>query len=108
MYVNPGELKKRIEIVTDSGKKNENGFSVGEETVHKCAAKYTRQTGTEKEGAGADVNKANVRFLIRYTKKKLSHKMQVIYAGKRYNIHDINDIGDEHRYLELFCTLGEL
>lgn len=108
MYVNPGELNKKIRIMETSSQKNENGFPIGEKQVHKCYAKYTRKTGTQKNEADAEINEASVRFLIRYTKKKLHKNMWVVYADKRYDIQDVNDIGDEHRYIELFCKLGEL
>lgn len=108
MYVNPGELNKKIEIIADSGEKDSDGFPVGDVIVHKCYAKYTRKTGTEKEGAGAEIGEASIRFLIRYTKKMLHKNMKIVYAGKKYDIQDVNDINDEHRYIELFCKLGEL
>ena len=108
MYVNPGELRKKIQIVADSGEKDEDGFPVGDKIVHKCSAKYSRKTGTEKDGAGAEINEVAVRFLIRYTKKALHKNMKVLYAGKRYDIQDINDIQDEHRYMEIFCKVGDL
>lgn len=108
MYVNPGELKKKIQIVADSGEKDADGFPVGEKVIHECRAKYTRKTGTEQDGAGTEINNAYVRFLIRYTKKALHKNMLVLYAGKRYDILDINDICDEHRYIEIFCKLGDL
>lgn len=108
MYVNPGELNKNIKIVCDSGTVNENGFPTGEMTIHKCYAKYTRKTGTEKDEAGAEVNEAPVRFLIRYTKKEINKNMTVLYKNRRYDIQDVNDIGEQHRYLELFCKEGDL
>lgn len=110
MYVNPGELKKRIEIIADSEEKDSDGFPVSDSDIiiHSCRAKYTRKVGKEESGAGTEVNTATVRFLIRYTKKELHTDMRVRYAGKIYSIEDINDIGDEHRYIEIFCKQGDL
>lgn len=108
MYVNPGELNRMITIVKDSCEKNENGFPVGEDIlVHKCRAKYTRKTGKKKESAGTEIGEYEVRFLIRYTKKELDIGMKVKYREKTYAVEDINDIGDEHRYIEIFCKQGE-
>lgn len=109
MYVNPGELKKTIKIVADNEEKDADGFPLdGYKVIHQCRAKYSRKTGTERDGADAEINEAYVRFLIRYTKKALHKNMRVLYAGKQYDILDINDIRDEHRYIEIFCKIGEL
>lgn len=108
MYVNPGELRSKIIIVGDTGEKNENGFPVGEKIIHACYAKFTRKTGKEKDEASTQVNEVQVRFLIRYTAKDISKDMTVIYKNHRYDIQDINDIAEEHKYIELFCVLGDL
>lgn len=110
MYVNPGELNKKIKILRISGKDSD-GFRTGEPTViRSCYAKYTRKI-SDAEIAGAGVKpsaKAVTRFLIRYTTTIISSDMKVRYNNRYYDIQDVNDIGDRHEYIELYCKEGGL
>lgn len=106
MQVNPGELNKRITILKESDSENENGFKNTEPVVVvKRWAKYSRDKGKEKDG-DIENHTTWVRFLIRYT-QGLDTNMTVRYAGKDYNIRDINDYGDKHEYMSLTCEMGE-
>lgn len=110
MYVNPGELNKRIEILTVS-KKDSDGFRTGEPTVKERRwAKYSRKTSDkETTGAGAaPVTSATTRFLIRYTDTVIDKNMKIRYNGKYYDIQDVNDIQDRHEYIEIICKEGAL
>ena len=107
MYVNAGELNKRIEII-EKGGMGERGFRNNCQVIRKCYAKYTRKTGKERNAAGSDTSESYIRFLIRYTKTIIDTNMQVRYKGEVYEIEDVNDINDEHRYIELYCKRGEL
>lgn len=105
MYVNAGELNKRIEIYSkpeleEDGYLPENPEPV---LVHTCWAKFTQSSGTELVRANADMGEAKVRFLIRYTRKKLDRKMLVRYGGTDYEILYLNGYGDSWEYLELWC-----
>lgn len=110
MYVNPGELNKRIEIITVS-EKDSDGFRTGNPDVKKsCWAKYSRKT-SEKESAGAGaspVTSAATRFLIRYTSTIINTNMKIRYNGRYYDIQDVNDIQDRHEYIEIICKEGAL
>ncbi len=110
MYVNPGELNKRIEI-TASSEKDSDGFRTGAPIVIKrCWAKYSRKT-SEKEtaGAGADpVTSTTTRFLIRYTSTSIDTTMKIRYNGRYYDIQDVNDIQDRHQFIEIICKEGRL
>lgn len=104
MNVNPGELRKSIQIFKKIGETDRDGYaSSGYELVHACKAKFTRTSGTEVVRANADFSELKVRFLIRYTRKKLDRKMRVRYAGQEYEIGYINDYEDRHEYVELWC-----
>lgn len=108
MYVNPGELNKKIEIITMGGKDSD-GFRTGKPNViMRRWAKYSRKT-SEKETAGAGVapvTSATVRFLIRYTNISLDTNMKVRYSGKYFDIQDVNDVQDRHEYIEIICKEG--
>lgn len=102
MQVNPGELKHRIKIFKN-GEKDDDGFAGAPVLVKNPKAKFTRRTGTERESAGKEVQEAYVRFLIRYTSTPLDHEMFIEYKGIKYDIYDINDIGDRKEYIEIYC-----
>ena len=102
MHVDAGELDKRIEIVREDRTKTANGYD--EITVvHRCWAKFSQTSGTELIKANADFGEEKVRFLIRWTGKAIDRKMVVRYGGSRYEIEYINDYGDGHQYIELWC-----
>ena len=89
MHVDAGELNKRIEIVREDRTKTSNGYDeITETVVHRCWAKFTQ---------------TSARFLIRWTERAIDRKMAVRYGGSRYEIEYINDYGDGHQYIELWC-----
>lgn len=107
MQVNPGELDKKIQIVSYTNTTNANGFNVKSENVYrKCYAKVTRLSGTEIIKNNAQFTEVKVRFLVRY-KSGLSTDMDIKYENQYYNIEYINDYGDKHQYQEIICKLKE-
>ena len=106
MNVNPGELKKRIQIIQKKETQNQNGFPKNEEViVKKCRASFKRTSGTEVAKANADFSDIKARFMIRYTSTKITRKMIVRYNGTDYNIVYLNDYNDSHEYIEIWCDL---
>lgn len=104
MHVDAGELNKRIEIVREDRTKTPNGYDeITETAVHRCWAKFAQTSGTELVKANADFGEERVRFLIRWTERAIDRKMAVRYGGSRYEIEYINDYGDGHQYIELWC-----
>lgn len=105
MYVQAGELNKRIEILRRTEKTDQEGYlpEAPLELVHSCWAKFSQTSGTELVRANADFGEEKVRFLIRYTRKPIDRKMVVRYRGSIYEIQYINDYGDGHQYMELWC-----
>lgn len=109
MNVNPGELNKRIQIILRTEIPNGNGYPEVQETVvHSCWAKFTQISGMETFRANADFGEEKARFLIRYTSKPINRKMFVRYAGSDYEIQYINDYGDSHEYIEIWCKWRSL
>ena len=104
MNVNAGELNKKISIYSREKTEDADGYeTISDVLVHSCWAKFSRTSGTETFKANADFSETKVRFLIRYTKAPIDRKMFVRYAGTDYEITFINDYGDAHQYIELWC-----
>lgn len=104
MHVDAGELNKRIEIVRLDRSETPNGYDeITETVVHRCWAKFTQTSGTELVKANADFGEEKARFLIRWTDRAIDRKMVIRYGGGRYEIEYINDYGDGHQYIELWC-----
>ena len=108
--IDPGELDKRIAIFRITGQKDAAGYLVGGPLlvpVWECWAKFTRESGTEKQKNNADFSEVRVRFLIRTPPAEtvIDRKMLVRYRGNLYEIEYVNDYGDEGQYTELICTM---
>ena len=107
MFVDAGELNKRIKIYRRTETDDEEGYlspPSDPELVHSCWAKFSQTSGTELVKADADFGEEKVRFLIRYTRKPIDRKMFVRYAGSDYDIEYAHDYGDSHQYIELWCV----
>lgn len=105
MYVNAGELNKRISIyqkpeLEEDGYLPENPEPV---LVHTCWARFSQTSGTEMVKNNADFGETRVRFLIRYTRKKLDRKMFIRYREEDYEILYLNTYGDSGEYMEIWC-----
>lgn len=104
MMVNAGELRHKIELIALTAGEDADGYPVIQKTVIRTPrAKVTRQSGGEQLRAGADVLREQIRFLIRWSRRPLDRKMLVRYHGTEYQIDFINDYGDAHTYVELWC-----
>lgn len=105
MYVNAGELNKRIDIYQKPDLE-EDGYLPEDsqpKLVRSCWAKFTQTSGSELLKANADMGEAKVRFLIRYADIPIDRKMFVRYGGTDFEIVYINGYGDSLEYLELWC-----
>lgn len=107
MYINAGELNKRVSIykkpeLEEDGYLPENPEPV---LVHTCWAKFSQTSGTEMVKNNADFGETKVRFLIRYTRKEINRKMYVLYREKQYEILYVNTYayGDGGEYMEIWC-----
>lgn len=105
MYINAGELDKRISIYRKPELEGDGYLPEESEPalVHICWAKFTQTSGTEIVKANADFGEVKVRFLIRHTRKKIDRKMFVRYKGLDYEIVYLNTYGDSGEYMEIWC-----
>lgn len=109
MYVNPGELNKRISIVLFEAKGfNSNGFPIKtEQIIRVCSAKVSNTSGSEIQKANSEFSEAKKRFLVRYTDTEINTDMFVRYNGKDHDIVYVNPYGDSKEYLEIWTKLSE-
>lgn len=98
MNINPGELNKRIDIVTI-------GSKTGEKTLHRsCYAKVSNTTGSEIKRNGLEIEDTKTRFLVRFSPVQITTKMEIIYNRKRYNIIYVNNYDESNEYLEIIAV----
>ena len=105
MYVNAGELNKRIAIYRKP-KSGPGGYlseGAEPELVRQCWAKFTQTSGTEMVKANADFGEVKARFLVRYSRRPIDRKMFVRYRDSDYEILYINPDGDSREYRERWC-----
>lgn len=84
MYVDPGELNKRIQIVQKmSGEQyDDEGLPIKREMlIRTCWAKVTNTSGKELVKAGSELSEARKRFLVRYTFTPITTAMVVRYRA---------------------------
>ena len=103
--VQAGELNRRIQIISVTAEKGEDGFysQVQEKLIHGCWAKVSFTSGTELVKANADFGEVKARFLIRHTEKPIDRSMFVRFEGREYDITYINDYAG-HKYMEIWGT----
>lgn len=109
MYVNPGELDKRIQIILNKNAGiNANGFPQdSEKIVRTCWAKVTNTSGSEIIKANSEFSDAKKRFLIRYTDIEINTDMIVRYKGRDHDIKYVNPYEDNKEYLEIWTEISE-
>lgn len=107
MNVNPGELNKKIKIVSFDTKKDNDGFKKKtEEIIRKPWAKVTRVSVNEVMKSLTEINLEKCRFLVRYTPTEITRDMFILYQGKYYQIEYVNNYGDSNEYIEIMATAG--
>lgn len=100
MYVDPGDLNKRIQIVQKlSGEEyDDEGLPIkSERIVRTCWAKVTNTSGSELIKAGSEFSEAKKRFLVRYTSTPITTAMVVRYRSREPVGQLADDTGE---YLE--------
>lgn len=105
MYVNAGELNKRISIYKKPELEEDGYLPEKPEPVlvHTCWARFSQISGTELVRQNADMSEVKVRFLIRWTNRPIDRKMIVRYKGLDYEIVYLNAYGDSGEYMEIWC-----
>ena len=99
MRVDPGELNKKIKIL--KGLEDDQEYADGyptenTETIRKCWARVTHESGSEAMKQDTLVARSKARFLIRKTSKEVTTDMYIMYAGKRYDIVYVRDYDDPY------------
>ncbi len=109
MNVNPGELNKKIKIVSFTSGTDEDGFPTEKEEnlVRETWAKITRMSVSEVMRASTELNLVRMRFLVRYTPVEITRDMFVCYAGKYYQIEYVNNYQDSNEYVEIMASMGD-
>lgn len=109
MYVDPGDLNKKIQIVQKSeGAYDDEGHLIAKETVIRtCWARVSNVSGTEMIRAAAEIADAKRRFLVRYTSTEITTAMVVRYKGLDHNILYVNTYGDNKEYTEIWTDTKE-
>lgn len=104
MYVDPGDLNKRIQIIRKTkGKYDDKGHLVQtEEIIRTCRAKVTNTSGAELIRAGEELSDAKKRFLVRSTRTEINAAMIVRYKGEDHDIIYVNTYSDNLDYTEIW------
>lgn len=105
MRVDPGELNKKIEILKGYSESKDGYPTEKAETIRRCWARVTHESGSEVMKQDTLVAKSKVRFLVRKTATEVTTDMYIMYAGKRHDIVYIRDYDDP--YSELITERNE-
>lgn len=110
MWVDAGELKHLIKIVRRNTERNKNGYQTKALSpedyteIRSCKARFTQLSGTEAMKASSDFAEEKVRFLVRWSPKKIDRKMCVLFRDKEYEIEYIHDYGGNRKWLEIWAV----
>lgn len=103
IYVDAGELNRRIQILSVDKVEDDDGYYVRQETlVHGCWAKVTMLSGSEMTKQDADYGELRGKFLIRWTTKAIDRKMFVRHDGKDFEIQYVNKDDAPGRYITVW------
>jgi len=99
--MNPGELNKRIEILSIGQIFDEEGYSTEGEIVYKKLwSKVVNVSSKEYSQAKANQTENITKFVVRYNKLyELTNDMFIRYNDKRFNIESV--INDEEKNITL-------
>lgn len=109
MYVDAGELNKRIGIYKVTRQRDAEGYWTTDKTqVRSTWAKLSQMSVTDTLKANADTAEVRVRFLIRWSRHTITRKMLVSYGhplseSQWYEVEYVNPYGDNREYIELLC-----
>lgn len=110
MYVNPGTLNKKIQIVKYiSTGQDKDGFELQEERVivRECYASVKNTSGKEIINANSQFSEVKKRFLIRWSSVDINTDMVIAHSGKEYDIEYINPYYDGTDYVEIYTSMRE-
>lgn len=105
MYVDPGDLNKKIQIIRKGSGEDydDEGHPIlAEEVIRDCWAKVSSVSGTELIKAGQEVADSRKRFLVRWTSTEITEAMFVRYKGEDLGIVRVNSYSDDKNYMEIW------
>ena len=105
MYIDPGELSKKIQIISKSTGEcyDDEGHLIEKETVvRECWARVSSISGTELIKAGAEFADTKKRFLVRWTPTEINASMYVLHGNLYHNITYVNPYRENKDYLEIW------
>ena len=105
MYIDPGTLNKKIQIISRSDGETydyEGHLIEADNLIRECWARVSAISGTELVKAGTEFADAKKRFLVRWTPTEINTSMVVLYNGYFYNITYVNTYRDNHDYQEIW------
>ena len=108
MYVDPGDLNKKIQIVRliETEESDDEGHPIKvNQVVRDCWARVTSVSGTELIKSGQELENAKKRFLVRYTPDIITTDMFVLYKGDYHGIVYVNPYGDNKDYMEIWTDI---
>ena len=106
MYINAGNLNKKIEIIKFEEIKDKDGFPIKSEVlILKTWAQVTNISGTELIKNNSDFAQVKTRFLIRTPRKAIEKDMFIKFKGSFYNIIYINNYNFKDEYTEIIAEL---
>ncbi len=109
MNINPGELKKKIQIIKLEMTKDRDGFKVPtERVILRTHASVSNTSGKTLITSNASFENATTRFLIRTPKTEINTMYTIKYNDHYYTIDFINNYNEEKHYTEIIGKRTDL
>lgn len=109
MYVNVGDLDKKIKVCEENKEKDSDGFEeTSESLLLSTWAQVTNTSGTTVIKSNADFSEVKTRFLIRTPKFEITHDMYIQFNNHRYDVLYANDYEEDKRFMEIITKKVEL
>lgn len=114
MYINIGNLNKKIQVISYIITKDENGFPIKTENIELDTwAQVTNTSGTEIRRSNSDFSETKTRFLIRTPNQRTPNQsiltidkdMVIKFRNLIFEIIYINDYSYDKDFTEIMTTL---
>ena len=109
MNINPGEFKKKIQIIKIEMTKDKDGFKVPtERVILRTYASITNTSGKTLITSNASFENATTRFLIRTPKQQINTLYTIKYNDHYYTIDFVNNYNEDNHYTEIYGKRTDL
>ncbi|BED91682.1 MAG: phage head closure protein [Candidatus Improbicoccus pseudotrichonymphae] len=119
MYINIGNLNKKIQVISYIITKDENGFPIKTENIELDTwAQVTNTSGTEMQRSNSDFSETKTRFLIRTPNQRtpnqrtpnqsiltINKDMVIKFRNQIFEIIYINDYSYDKDFTEIMTKL---